>query len=61
MNTNGKEKGTKSECVYNSNGKLPLLCAASAFVGLAIVLYTIYRNSEKEKEKEGWEEINEKK
>lgn len=38
MNTNGKEKGTKSECVYNSNGKVPLLCAASAFVGLAIAL-----------------------
>lgn len=35
---NGKEKGDKSECVYNSNGKVPLLCAASAFVGLAIAL-----------------------
>jgi hypothetical protein len=35
---NGKEKGGKSECVYNSNGKVPLLCAASAFVGLAIAL-----------------------
>jgi len=38
MNTNGKVKGTKSECVYNSNGKVPLLCAACAFVGLAIAL-----------------------
>ncbi|XP_045790730.1 protein MODIFYING WALL LIGNIN-1-like [Trifolium pratense] len=33
-----KEKGDKSECVYNGNGKVPLLCAVSAIVGLAIAL-----------------------
>ncbi|KAJ1375987.1 hypothetical protein SESBI_50437 [Sesbania bispinosa] len=38
MNTGGKEKDAKSECVYNGNGKVPLLCAASAFVGLAIAM-----------------------
>lgn len=38
MNTGGKEKGAKSECVYNGNGKVPLLCAASAFIGLAIAM-----------------------
>lgn len=38
MNSGGKEKGDKSECVYNGNGKVPLLCAASAFVALAIAM-----------------------
>lgn len=38
MNRDEKENGNKSECVYNSNGKVPLLCAAAAFVGLAIAL-----------------------
>lgn len=44
MNSSGKEKGDKSECVYNSNGKVPLICAASAFValGIAIVVEHIY-------------------
>ncbi|KAL5541909.1 hypothetical protein UlMin_009619 [Ulmus minor] len=31
------EKG-KYECVYSGSGKTPLLCAASAFVGLAIAM-----------------------
>ncbi|CAL5184323.1 unnamed protein product [Lathyrus oleraceus] len=38
INRDGKENGNKSVCVYNSNGKVPLLCAAAAFVGLAIAL-----------------------
>ncbi|XP_061344821.1 uncharacterized protein LOC133290708 [Gastrolobium bilobum] len=38
MNTDGKEKGANSECVYSGSGKVPLLCAASAFVGLAIAM-----------------------
>lgn len=35
------EKGSKEEryeCVYSGSGKMPLLCAASAFVGLAIAM-----------------------
>ncbi|KAE9602569.1 hypothetical protein Lal_00049680 [Lupinus albus] len=31
------EKGSSYECVYNGSGKKPLLCAACAFVALAIV------------------------
>ncbi|XP_054807984.1 uncharacterized protein LOC129310142 [Prosopis cineraria] len=35
----GDEKGGKnSVCVYNDSGKVPLLCAACAFVGLAIAM-----------------------
>jgi len=34
----GKEKGDKYECAYNGDGKVPLLCSACAFVGLAIAL-----------------------
>ncbi|GAB4850822.1 hypothetical protein Ancab_030121 [Ancistrocladus abbreviatus] len=30
--------GGKYECVYNSSGKTPLMCAAIAFVGLAIAV-----------------------
>ncbi|PON61993.1 hypothetical protein PanWU01x14_141950, partial [Parasponia andersonii] len=33
----GKE-GNLYECVYNGSGKIPLLCAAIAFVGLAIAM-----------------------
>ncbi|XP_015899982.3 uncharacterized protein LOC107433234 [Ziziphus jujuba] len=33
-----KGNGRKSECVYSGSGKTPLLCAASAFMGLAIVM-----------------------
>lgn len=35
MNTADK-KGSKSECVYSGSGKMPLLCSACAFIGLAI-------------------------
>ncbi|KAK7329513.1 hypothetical protein VNO77_23683 [Canavalia gladiata] len=38
MNPDGKEKDAKSECVYKGSGKVPLLCAASAFVGLAFAM-----------------------
>ncbi|XP_027338541.1 uncharacterized protein LOC113852460 [Abrus precatorius] len=38
MDTGGKDKGIKSECVYSGSGKVPLLCAASAFVGLAFAM-----------------------
>ncbi|XP_028788677.1 uncharacterized protein LOC114744677 [Neltuma alba] len=35
----GEEKGGKnSECVYSDSGKVPLLCASCAFVGLAIAV-----------------------
>ncbi|KAI9123230.1 hypothetical protein K1719_006119 [Acacia pycnantha] len=30
--------GKNSECVYSDNGKVPLLCASCAFVGLAIAI-----------------------
>ncbi|KAF3456302.1 hypothetical protein FNV43_RR00952 [Rhamnella rubrinervis] len=36
--TDQKGKVTKSECVYSGSGKTPLLCAASAFMGLAIFM-----------------------
>ncbi|KAK7303722.1 hypothetical protein RJT34_14635 [Clitoria ternatea] len=38
MEPNEKEKGAKSECVYSGSGKIPLLCSASAFVGLAFAM-----------------------
>ena len=38
MDTGGKENGAKSECVYSGSGKVPLLCASSAFVGLAFAM-----------------------
>ncbi|RDX58599.1 hypothetical protein CR513_62068 [Mucuna pruriens] len=38
MDTSGRGNGSKSECVYNGSGKVPLLCAASAFVGLAFAM-----------------------
>ncbi|QCE13320.1 hypothetical protein DEO72_LG11g313 [Vigna unguiculata] len=38
MNRGGKENGAKSECVYSGSGKVPLLCAVSAFVGLAFAM-----------------------
>ena len=36
--TGENERGGKSECVYSGSGKMPLLCAACAFVGLAIAM-----------------------
>ena len=33
-----KGKEEKSECFYSGSGKVPLMCAASAFVGLAIAM-----------------------
>ncbi|CAL0306875.1 unnamed protein product [Lupinus luteus] len=38
MNIGENEKGGSFECVYNGSGKMPLLCAACAFVALAIVM-----------------------
>ncbi|XP_027921824.1 uncharacterized protein LOC114179613 [Vigna unguiculata] len=36
INVNGK--GSKSECVYSGSGKMPLLCASCAFIGLALAI-----------------------
>ncbi|KAJ7955183.1 putative Transmembrane protein [Quillaja saponaria] len=36
--SNNKEKEVKYECVYSGSGKVPLLCAACAFVGLAFAV-----------------------
>ncbi|KAG5038896.1 hypothetical protein JHK82_019718 [Glycine max] len=38
MNTAEHGKGSKSECVYSGRGKMPLLCASCAFIGLAIAI-----------------------
>ncbi|KAM3707854.1 hypothetical protein ACB098_02G057100 [Castanea mollissima] len=38
VGTNEKGKGEKNECVYSGSGKTPLLCAAAAFVGLAVAM-----------------------
>lgn len=38
MSTGEKGKEDKSECVYSGSGKVPLICAACAFVGLAIAM-----------------------
>lgn len=38
MSPGEKGKDANSECVYSGSGKVPLLCAASAFVGLAIAM-----------------------
>ncbi|KAK7246332.1 hypothetical protein RIF29_41197 [Crotalaria pallida] len=38
MSTSEKGKEDKSECVYSGSGKVPLICAASAFFGLAIAM-----------------------
>ncbi|KAK7363518.1 hypothetical protein VNO77_05662 [Canavalia gladiata] len=34
----GNGKGSKSECVYSGSGKMPLLCASCAFIGLATAM-----------------------
>lgn len=33
-----EKEGNKYECVYSGSGKTPLICAAVAFVGLAIAM-----------------------
>ena len=33
-----KENAENYECIYNGSGKTPLLCAAIAFVGLAVAM-----------------------
>ncbi|XP_027333739.1 uncharacterized protein LOC113848431 [Abrus precatorius] len=38
ISTSENGKGSKSECVYSGSGKMPLLCAACAFIGLAIAM-----------------------
>ncbi|KAI4344817.1 hypothetical protein L6164_012005 [Bauhinia variegata] len=38
ISTDDKGKGGEYECVYTSSGKVPLLCSACAFVGLAIAM-----------------------
>lgn len=38
MGTGNKGNGGNYECVYSGSGKTPLLCAASAFVGLAVAM-----------------------
>ncbi|KAL2338979.1 hypothetical protein Fmac_013425 [Flemingia macrophylla] len=35
---NGKGSIDESKCVYSGSGKMPLLCAACAFIGLAIAM-----------------------
>lgn len=32
------DEGKNDECIYNSSGKIPLLCAAGAFFALAIAM-----------------------
>lgn len=32
------KRGVENQCVYSGSGKLPLLCAATAFVGLAVAM-----------------------
>ncbi|XP_062150343.1 uncharacterized protein LOC133858909 [Alnus glutinosa] len=38
VGTGNKGNGGNYECVYSGSGKTPLLCAASAFVGLAVAM-----------------------
>ncbi|ESW26336.1 hypothetical protein PHAVU_003G110600 [Phaseolus vulgaris] len=38
MSTDENGKGSKSECVYSGSGKMPLLCASFAFIGLAFAI-----------------------
>ncbi|RDX61764.1 hypothetical protein CR513_59975, partial [Mucuna pruriens] len=38
MSTAENGKGSKSECIYSGSGKMPLLCAACAFIVLAIAM-----------------------
>lgn len=36
MNSDNKENDEDSQCIYTGSGKTPFLCAAIAFVGLAV-------------------------
>lgn len=38
MGANNKGNGENYECTYSGSGKTPLLCAAIAFVGLAVAM-----------------------
>ena len=38
MNSGSKENNEDSQCLYTGSGKIPLLCAAIAFVGLAVAM-----------------------
>ncbi|KAK7387960.1 hypothetical protein VNO78_22759 [Psophocarpus tetragonolobus] len=38
MSTGENGKGSKYECVYSGSGRMPLICAACAFIGLAIAV-----------------------
>ncbi|KAG6757862.1 hypothetical protein POTOM_038188 [Populus tomentosa] len=38
VNSDSKEKDEDSQCIYTGSGKIPLLCAAIAFVGLAVAM-----------------------
>lgn len=38
MGTGNKGSEGKYECVYSGSGKIPLFCAAAAFVGLAVAM-----------------------
>ena len=37
-NSTGEGKHPTKECIYSGSGKTPLLCAGSAFLGLAVVM-----------------------
>lgn len=38
VNSDSKENDEDSQCLYTGSGKIPLLCAAIAFVGLAVAM-----------------------
>jgi acyl CoA:acetate/3-ketoacid CoA transferase beta subunit len=38
VNSDSKENDEDSQCIYTGSGKIPLLCAAIAFVGLAVAM-----------------------
>ncbi|XP_061349078.1 uncharacterized protein LOC133294443 [Gastrolobium bilobum] len=41
-NITENKEGSKSECAYSGSGKMPLLCAACAVIGLAIVMVVVH-------------------
>ncbi|XP_052191121.1 uncharacterized protein LOC127800511 [Diospyros lotus] len=42
MATSQEGKGKGYECTYSGSGKMPLLCAAGAFLGLAVAMVTAH-------------------
>ncbi|KAJ6891370.1 hypothetical protein NC651_024767 [Populus alba x Populus x berolinensis] len=43
VNSGSKENDEDSQCIYTGSGKTPLLCAAIAFVGLAVAMVVEHR------------------